>query len=97
MAMQSILSIYPFTLIISTLVIQDPNTHLITDFASFYALPSSVIGHQEHKVLNAAYVFYYAISIPESAKGDKIDERRFYKTRLTDLMRDLLTLAYSVG
>ena len=32
----------------------------ITDFFSFYSLPSTVINHPVHKVLRAAYCFYYA-------------------------------------
>lgn len=30
----------------------------ITDLVSFYTLPSSVLGHVEHKELRAAYMFY---------------------------------------
>ncbi|CAO1632707.1 unnamed protein product [Jaminaea pallidilutea] len=32
----------------------------ITDMASFYSLPSSVLDSKEHGTLNAAYLFYYA-------------------------------------
>ncbi|KAJ1654170.1 glycylpeptide N-tetradecanoyltransferase [Dispira simplex] len=32
----------------------------ITDLASFYSLPSSVINHATHKHVKAAYLFYYA-------------------------------------
>lgn len=32
----------------------------ITDMASFYSLPSTVLNSQEHSILNAAYLFYYA-------------------------------------
>eukprot|EP00759_Apiculatamorpha_spiralis_P013824 PhF_6_TR20536/c0_g2_i1/m.29643/K00671/NMT; glycylpeptide N-tetradecanoyltransferase len=31
----------------------------ITDFISFYALPSTVIGHAKYDMLNAAYCYYY--------------------------------------
>lgn len=31
----------------------------VTDFFSFYILPSSVIGHAKHKTLQAAYSYYY--------------------------------------
>ena len=30
----------------------------ITDFISFYTLPSTVMHHQTHKTLKAAYAFY---------------------------------------
>ncbi|KAL4399624.1 glycylpeptide N-tetradecanoyltransferase [Malassezia pachydermatis] len=32
----------------------------ITDFFSFYSLPSSVLNHREYETLEAAYLFYYA-------------------------------------
>eukprot|EP00761_Pharyngomonas_kirbyi_P003542 gb/GECH01003546.1/.p1 GENE.gb/GECH01003546.1/~~gb/GECH01003546.1/.p1 ORF type:complete len:444 (+),score=121.89 gb/GECH01003546.1/:1-1332(+) len=41
------------------------NNHKITDFFSFYILPSSIIGNPKYKVLNAAYSFYnVATSMP---------------------------------
>lgn len=30
----------------------------ITDFISFYSLPSSILKHPEHKILNVAYSYY---------------------------------------
>lgn len=39
-------------------VLEDPTTKAITDFFSFYSLPSTVIGHKVHKTLNAAYSYY---------------------------------------
>ncbi|KAL0491274.1 glycylpeptide N-tetradecanoyltransferase [Acrasis kona] len=51
--------------VIHSFVVQDPETKRITDFVSFYSLPSSVIGHQKHKLLKAAYLyFYFANSTP---------------------------------
>jgi glycylpeptide N-tetradecanoyltransferase len=32
----------------------------LTDFLSFYNLPSTILRHPEHKVLNAAYAYYFA-------------------------------------
>lgn len=32
----------------------------ITDFVSYYSLPSSVLNHDTHDTLHAAYLFYYA-------------------------------------
>ncbi|KAJ1979846.1 glycylpeptide N-tetradecanoyltransferase [Dimargaris xerosporica] len=38
--------------------VDEPGT--ITDMVSFYCLPSSVINHDTHKSIRAAYLFYYA-------------------------------------
>lgn len=35
------------------------NENEITDFVSFYNLPSSIIGHPTYKEIKAAYLFYY--------------------------------------
>lgn len=51
--------------------------NIVTDFVSFYSLPSSVINHPLHKRLDAAYLYYYAVS----------------KTALKDLVKDALILA----
>lgn len=51
----------------------------MTDFLSFYHLPSSIIGHPKHSTLHAAYSYYnIANTIP-----------------LLDLFKDALTLAKS--
>ena len=53
----------------------------ITDLCSFYHLPSTVIGHEKHSTLKAAYSFYnVATSMP-----------------LVDLMRDALVCAKQVN
>lgn len=53
----------------------------ITDFCSFYHLPSSVINNPKHSTLNAAYSYYnVATSMP-----------------LVDLMRDCLIQARNTG
>eukprot|EP01038_Epipyxis_sp_PR26KG_P004696 gene4696-6594_t len=66
----------PRTGVVNTYVIESANG-AITDVGSFYHLPSSVIGHEKHKTLNAVYSYYnVATSIP-----------------LVDLMRDMLILA----
>ncbi|KAG2797315.1 Glycylpeptide N-tetradecanoyltransferase 1 [Phytophthora cactorum] len=63
--------------VINAYVVENPETHKITDFTSFYHLPSTVIGHDKHNKLNAAYSFYnVATSVP-----------------LTDLMNDTLIMA----
>ena len=56
---------------------QDPASGNVTDFCSFYHLPSSVIGHPKYDKLNAAYSYYnVANTVP-----------------LIDLVKDLLVLA----
>ncbi|CDW97683.1 hypothetical protein [Sporisorium scitamineum] len=47
----------------------------ITDVFAFYSLPSSVLGNEKHKSLNAAYLFYYATDVvfqdqPNTAETD---------------------------
>lgn len=44
--------------VIETFVVEDLVTHKISDVMSFYSLPSSVLKHPEHKILNVAYSFY---------------------------------------
>jgi len=44
--------------VINSYVITDPNTKEVTDFISFYTLPSTIIGNQTYKLLKAAYSFY---------------------------------------
>lgn len=41
-------------------MVENPATKAVTDFLSFYSLPSSILGHPEHKTLRAAYMFYTA-------------------------------------
>ncbi|WIA37733.1 hypothetical protein OEZ86_014613 [Tetradesmus obliquus] len=53
----------------------------IVSVVSFYTLPSSVLGHEEHNELRAAYMFY---TVPGP-------------TPLTQLMQDALTLAAGKG
>jgi len=63
--------------IVNCYVIEDPNTHEITDMTSFYTLPSTIIGNAQYKSLKAAYSFYnIATSVP-----------------LISLMKDALTFA----
>ena len=53
----------------------------VTDFLSFYTLPSTIMNHPTHKSLKAAYSFYNVHT----------------KTPLIDLMGDALILAKSVS
>ncbi|EQC40032.1 glycylpeptide N-tetradecanoyltransferase [Saprolegnia diclina VS20] len=63
--------------VVSSYVVEDPATHKVTDLASFYHLPSTIIGNKTYKTLNAAYSYYnVATTVP-----------------LVKLMEDLLILA----
>ncbi|XP_071102854.1 glycylpeptide N-tetradecanoyltransferase 2-like [Haliotis cracherodii] len=53
----------------------------VTDFVSFYTLPSTVMHHPQHKSLKAAYSFYNVA----------------HKTPWVDLMQDALIVAKNVG
>lgn len=73
-------------------VVEAPETKEITDFFSFYSLPSSVLGNKQHSVLNAAYCFYYASDafwdkdgkhLTDDSKGSPL------ATRLNELSREL--------
>ncbi|WVF69076.1 glycylpeptide N-tetradecanoyltransferase [Kwoniella sp. CBS 6097] len=85
-------------------VVEDPTTHLITDFMSFYSLPSTIMKHPKHNVLNAAYLFYYASDVIFSAGGSSDDAVRHehkakvrLEERLNALCGDMLTVAQSAG
>ena len=52
----------------------------LTDFVSFYTLPSTVMHHPVHKTLKAAYSFYNVST----------------RTNWTELMQDGLTVAKNV-
>jgi len=63
--------------IINTFVVEDPVSHKISDFVSFYTLPSTVLGNKNHKTLKAAYSFYNVST----------------KTNLVQLINDALIFA----
>ncbi|KAA8497915.1 Glycylpeptide N-tetradecanoyltransferase 2 [Porphyridium purpureum] len=61
-------------------VVENPDSHQITDVISFYVIPSTVIRHDKHKTLDAAYLWNYGTE----------------KTALTELMRDMLVVASKI-
>mmetsp|Transcript_42469 Transcript_42469/g.51515 ORF Transcript_42469/g.51515 Transcript_42469/m.51515 type:complete len:430 (-) Transcript_42469:457-1746(-) len=63
--------------VIDSYVVENPETKEITDFVSFYTLPSTIIGNEHYNTLRAAYCYYYI------AKS----------VTLKDLMYDALILA----
>lgn len=65
-------------------------TKKITDFFSFFSLPSSVIGNTKHSVLDAAYLYYYAT---ETAFEPQAEESSALERRLEDLIKDALIVA----
>ena len=76
--------------VIWSYIVEDANSHKITDFFSFYCLESSVIGNQKHDNVRAAYLFYYAT---ETAFAK---EEAGLKERLNMLITDALILAKKV-
>lgn len=92
--------------------LQDSTTGAITDFFSFYHLPSTAI--KANQIVDAAYLFYYATSAapasiaseessapttsaPSTWESETGSDRVKLKKRLTELMRDALTVAKQVG
>ncbi|EKM82598.1 hypothetical protein AGABI1DRAFT_34763 [Agaricus bisporus var. burnettii JB137-S8] len=71
-------------------VVEDPETHQITDFFSFYSLPSTVIGNQKHPILEAAYLFYYATTV---AFEPNAEEDGRLKARVKALITDAFAIA----
>lgn len=71
-------------------VVEDPKTHKITDFFSFYNLESTVIDHPQHSHVRAAYLYYYA---SETAFEDN---QKGLQDRLLVLMNDALICAKQV-
>ncbi|KAJ1136533.1 hypothetical protein NDU88_002948 [Pleurodeles waltl] len=71
---------FPQENIIDTFVVETPGGD-VTDFISFYTLPSTIMNHPTHKSLKAAYSFYNVHS----------------KTPLVDLMNDALIIAKLKG
>ncbi|XP_038202471.1 LOW QUALITY PROTEIN: glycylpeptide N-tetradecanoyltransferase 1-like [Arvicola amphibius] len=71
---------YPQENIIDTFVVENVNDE-VTDFLSFYMLPSTIMNHPTHKSLKAAYSFYNVHT----------------QTPLLDLMSDALVLAKMKG
>lgn len=67
--------------IIKTYVVQNGDGDEVTDFLSFYMLPSSIMHHPTHKLLKAAYSFYNVNTV----------------TPFEVLMNDALILAKSHG
>ncbi|EAW10274.1 glycylpeptide N-tetradecanoyltransferase swoF [Aspergillus clavatus NRRL 1] len=68
-------------------VVEDADTHKITDFFSFYNLESTVIQNAKHDNVRAAYLYYYATEVAFTK------DMKALKERLLMLMNDCLILA----
>ncbi|KAK4375374.1 hypothetical protein RND71_006051 [Anisodus tanguticus] len=44
--------------VVDSYLVESPETREITDFCSFYTLPSSILGNQNYSTLKAAYSYY---------------------------------------
>lgn len=76
--------------VVWTYVVENPETHKITDFFSFYSLPSTIMNHPKYNVLNAAYLYYYGTNVAFEPGAD--DDGRL-KKRLEELVGDALIIA----
>ncbi|KAG2041644.1 N-myristoyl transferase [Suillus americanus] len=76
--------------VVWTYVVEEANTGRITDFFSFYSLPSTIINHPKHGLLEAAYLFYYA---SDAAFVEDSEADGNLKKRLEALVGDALIIA----
>ncbi|KAI9593473.1 glycylpeptide N-tetradecanoyltransferase 1 [Syncephalis fuscata] len=76
--------------VVWTYVVETPEG-TITDVASYYSIPSTVIGHAHHKSMNAAYQFYYASDVVFQEEGEQL-----LGDRLRGLFKDLLIKAKEI-
>ncbi|KAH8116866.1 N-myristoyl transferase [Phellopilus nigrolimitatus] len=72
-------------------VVENPQTHKITDFFTFYSLPSTIMRSPKYDLLEAAYLFYYATDV--ALQEDTEDGR--VKKRLQEIIGDALIIASS--
>ncbi|XP_010526385.1 PREDICTED: glycylpeptide N-tetradecanoyltransferase 1-like [Tarenaya hassleriana] len=63
--------------VVDSYVVESPETHEITDFCSFYTLPSSILGNPNYSTLKIAYSYYNVAT----------------RTPLLQLMNDALIVA----
>ncbi|CAF1444955.1 unnamed protein product [Adineta ricciae] len=64
--------------VVSAFVVENDQGE-ITDFISYYHLPSTIMNHPQYKILNSCYMYYYAAS----------------RTPLIDLVNDCLVQAHN--
>lgn len=71
----------------------------VTDFISFYVIPSTVLGVPGHDKLKVAYGYYYASSVHESVPktGKTAENQKALAVRLKTLQQNALILAKNIG
>jgi len=82
--------------VIWSYVVEDEQSHKITDFWSFYNLESSIINNQKYDTIKAAYLFYYASEAAFSETLSPMEIKAALKMRLNVLIHDALIVAKSV-
>ncbi|KAM5534071.1 hypothetical protein V8D89_012252 [Ganoderma adspersum] len=76
--------------VVWTYVVENPKTNKITDYVSFYSLPSTIMRSPRHNLLNAAYLFYYGT---ELAFEDGVEPSGRLKKRVEEIITDALVIA----
>nr|AAF19802.1 N-myristoyl transferase [Brassica oleracea] len=67
--------------VVDSYLVESPETHDLTDFCSFYTLPSTILGNPNYSTLKAAYSYYNVAT----------------KTTFSSLMNDALIVAKQKG
>ncbi len=91
--------------VIDTFVVENETTREVTDFLSFYHLPSSILKHEVYKTLKVAYAYYNvsnSVSAEELMKNALIlaKQRDFDVFNALDIMENdemLKELKFGVG
>ncbi|KAJ3124442.1 Glycylpeptide N-tetradecanoyltransferase 2 [Nowakowskiella sp. JEL0407] len=78
--------------VVYSYVVDDKSTGGVSQFASFYALPSQIINNEKYSHINAAYLFYYATKLGVEARFEPA-KRTEHEEELKNLMKDLLIFA----
>lgn len=77
--------------VINTYVVEDPATKVINALTSFYHLPSTVIGHDKHKMMYAAYSYYH-VAGPHKLEDILHDALIFAKQEGIDVFNSLAAM-----
>ncbi|GAA5888023.1 hypothetical protein JCM16303_000183 [Sporobolomyces ruberrimus] len=98
--------------VVWTYVVEDPETHRITDLFSLYSLPSTAVKSSPLQTVNAAYLFYYATDCTPSTsdlgdgstatkvvnwKDESEEEKAQLKKRLNTLVGDAMICSQKLG
>ncbi|GAA5993011.1 hypothetical protein JCM5350_004317 [Sporobolomyces pararoseus] len=98
--------------VVWTYVVEDPETHRITDLFSIYSLPSTAVKSSPLQAVNAGYLFYYATDCTPSTcdlgdgstatkvvnwKDEAEEDRARLKKRLNALMADAMICSQKLG